>query len=103
MPKFRVSVPHDHPRDQVVNRLQDFSQSIRRESPVELTEIVERWDDQGNLEFSFKAMNLSVSGNLMVEIDQIVVHGKLPLAAVMFRGMIENQIEEKIRQALSTA
>ena len=52
MPKFQVSVPHDHPPDQVVSRLKDFSESIQRESPVELTEIVERWDDAGNLHLS---------------------------------------------------
>ena len=103
MAKFQVSVPHEHPRDHAVERLKKFSESMRRESPVELTEIVERWDDEGNLHFSFKAMNMAVSGRLCVEVDQVVVDGKLPLAAVMFRGMIENQIREKIRQAMDAS
>ena len=102
MPKFKVAVPHQHQRDHVVERLKSFSNKMRGDAPVELTDVSESWDENGNMTFSFKAMSMKVSGELLIESEQVVVHGKLPLAASMFRGMIEKQIEDKIREALSS-
>jgi len=101
MPKFKVAVPHQHQREHVVERLKSFSDKMRGDAPVELTDVSETWDENGNMKFSFKAMSMKVSGEVVIESEQIVVNGKLPLAASMFRGMIEKQIEEKIREALT--
>ena len=100
MPKFNVVVAHKHDREYVVEHLKKFSQVIQEQSPVELSNVTETWDDDGNLFFAFTAMGMSISGNMTVEDNQVVVAGKMPLAAAMFRGAIENQIKEKVQEIL---
>ena len=88
-------------RSDVVGRLQGFSDEVRANSPVELSEVKEDWDDAGNLEFSFKAMGMEICGNLITSDSGVEVTGKLPFAAMPFRGAIESQIESKIKDAIA--
>jgi hypothetical protein len=101
MPKFNVSVPHGLPRDQAVDRLKGFSEKVREDTPVELTDVEENWDNDGNLNFSFKAMGMKISGSVVTSDSEVAVNGDLPFAAAMFRGAIENQIKEKIVEAIA--
>lgn len=101
MPKFKIAVPHEHDREYVVEKLKSFSKVIREESPVELSNVTESWDDDGNLNFAFTAMGMSISGEMVVDESQVTVAGKMPLAAAMFRGAIETQISDKIRDILA--
>ena len=103
MPKFHVTVPHEEERHLVVQRLQSFSVDVKQQSPIELTEIREEWDEDGNLSFEFTAMNMTISGDMVIEHAQVIVAGKMPLAAAMFRGAIESQIAERIQQAIASA
>ena len=101
MPKFNVTVPHQLPREECIKRLQGFSEQIRAEAAVEITDIEENWDDNGNLNFAFSAMGMKISGQMAASDDSINVEGKLPFAAAVFRGTLENRIEEKIREAIA--
>ena len=100
MPKFYVSVEHSLPREQAIDQLKGFSDSFRDKSPVELTDLKESWDPDGNLDFAFKAMGMAISGTMKTSDSQIIVSGKMPLAAAMFRGAIETQIADQIRAAI---
>jgi hypothetical protein len=101
MPKFNVSVNHENQRDDAISKLKNFSDQIREDSPVELTDVTETWDDSGNLEFAFKAMGMTISGTMVTSESTVTVAGKLPFAAVPFRGQIEKQIESQIKSALA--
>lgn len=100
MPSFNVVVPHELKRDECVQKLRGFSEQFRRDSTVELTEVEESWDDAGNLQFAFKAMGMKFSGLMETKSSEITVNGKIPFAAVVFRGTLESQISEKIREAI---
>ncbi len=100
MPKFNVVVSHSMQRETVVVKQQGFSEQVRSKFAVEVSEINEHWDDAGNLEFSFVAMGMQISGNLVTTENDVTVQGKLPFAAVPFRGAIESQIEAKIKDAI---
>lgn len=100
MPRFSVQVPHDQHPQEVVERLRQFSQKVRTTTTITVTEIVEVWDEYGNLDFSFKAMGFAISGRMEPRHDSVSVEGNLPLAATPFRGMIEREVAAKIREAL---
>ena len=100
MPKFNVSVDHETPLPDAIAKLKNFSEQIRKDSPVELTDVTENWDTNGNLEFAFKAMGMTISGSVVTSDSQVVVAGKLPFAAVPFRGQIEQQIKKQVLSAL---
>ncbi len=101
MASFNVVVVHDSDRAVVISRLQDFSQQLQEDMPVQVSEVQESWDEDGNLVFAFEALGFSVSGTMMTCDVQVKVSGKLPFAALPFRGAIENQVAEKIREAIS--
>ena len=101
MAKFNVVVDHQIQRQQAVESLRTFSDHIRKESPVEVSEVEENWYDSGNLNFSFKAMGFTISGSMVTCDQKVTVAGKMPFAALPFRGAIESQIEEKVKEAIS--
>jgi len=92
---------HETKRTEAVTRLRTFSDRIRDEAPVEVSEVEENWDDSGNLSFSFKAMGFKISGSMVTCEQKVTVAGDLPFAALPFRGVIETQIAEKVREAVS--
>lgn len=101
MAKFNVVVIHEIHRELAVTRLRNFSDRIREDSPVEVSDVEEDWDDQGNLKFSFKALGFRVSGSMVTCENKVTVIGSLPFAALPFRGAIENQIADKVREAIA--
>ncbi len=44
---------------------------------------------------------MNVSGTLVVEEAAVKLDAQLPLAAVIFRGMIEQQIREELQRVLA--
>ncbi|MEM9940751.1 MAG: polyhydroxyalkanoic acid system family protein [Planctomycetota bacterium] len=101
MAKFKVNVDHSLDKQEAIKRLRSFSTKVREDLPIELTEIQEAWDPAGNLDFSFKAQGLKISGKMQTSETDVVVDGEIPFAALVFRGAIENQISEKVREALA--
>ncbi len=101
MAKFNVVVIHEIHRELAVTRLRGFSEKMRDQAPVELTDLKEAWDELGNLEFSFKALGFEVSGSMVTCENKITVIGNLPFAALPFRGAIETQIADKVREAIA--
>ncbi len=101
MAKFNVSVNHEVQREVAVTKLKGFSDRMREDAPVEVTDVQEDWDDFGNLNFSFKAMGFKISGSMITTEKEITVDGKLPFAALPFRGAIESQIADKVREAIA--
>ncbi len=100
MAKFNVVVDHQGEREEAVTKLRQLTERMREEIVVEVTEIKETWDDSGNLDFSFKALGFKVSGSMVTCASKVTIMGSLPFAALPFRGAIESQIAEKIREAI---
>lgn len=102
MPKFKVSVPHQSERTVVITKLKVFMHAAKKNSPVELTDIEESWDDNGNLNFAFCAMGFRIVGQMLTEGQLVQIIGDLPFAALPFRGALESQLESHIREAMET-
>jgi hypothetical protein len=101
MPSFQVNVPHAQEPSQIAERLKTFSDRVRGDLTAKFSDVVEQWDDQGNLNFSFSAMGFKVSGRMENRPTSVYVNGNIPFAALPFRGMIEKQLAEKIREAIA--
>ena len=101
MPQFQVAVPHQFDRSDMVSRLQKFADDLRENVPAEVSQVEENWDEQGNLNFAFKAMGFRVSGEVLTSEQDVTVQGKLPFAALPFRGAIESAIREQLESAIA--
>lgn len=100
MPNFQVEVSHQMDRDVVAEKLRRYSEDAKAQMPAEISNLQEDWDEEGNLTFSFTALGFKVSGQMISHAEIVVVSGKLPFAALPFRGMIEKQLVERIQSAL---
>lgn len=59
-------------------------------------------ETNGNIiDFSFKIRGMQIKGNITVEKDKVIIESKLPFAARMFQGMIENKIKENADKMIS--
>jgi hypothetical protein len=101
MARFNVSVDHNLARNDAIDRLKSFWLKVRQQSKIEISELIETWDEQGNLDFSFRTMGFKFSGNVMTDETTVVVAGHMPFAALAFRGVIESEIAEKVREAIA--
>jgi len=62
-----------------------------------ISELQQSWS--GNtLKFSFRAMGFFVSGEATAKDNLIMLQGKIPYAAVLFKGKIEEIIRQKARE-----
>jgi hypothetical protein len=100
VPSFKVTVPHEHPTSLVAEKLRGFAEQVRAEHAQQVTQVVEVWDDHGNLDFSFKAFGFAISGRMEHVERAVKVIGNLPLAAWPFRGMVEQKIVETIEKII---
>jgi Putative polyhydroxyalkanoic acid system protein (PHA_gran_rgn) len=100
MPSFRAEVEHSLGREQAVEKLRSFSDSIREAYQHQVTVVREVWDTDGNLEFSFVVMGFSIDGRVQVDHGRASVNGSLPFAAIVFKGQIEKEIRQRLGEIL---
>ena len=88
-----MQIPHNLGREAASNRLRE--QLPRFEDKV--SDLEQQWQDH-TVTFKFKAAGFPVSGTMAVEDAATNVDVNVPLAALLFKGMIE----EGLRRELTT-
>ena len=101
MASFRTEVPHGLGKEQATQRLKAFLERVSQVYQEHVTHLESSWDAQ-TLRFSFTTYGLNISGTLIVEDDRARVEGKLPLAALAFKGKIEKSIASELERALGS-
>ncbi len=99
MAGFDVSVPHRLGREAALVRVQQFLDQVRHNYGDDVSDVRGEWNDN-RLDFGFAARGLAVRGALVVEEQLVHVTGPLPLAALFFRGRIEQQIRQELEKLL---
>ncbi len=100
MPSISMSIPHALGQDEAILRLKDGFGQAREGFQDQVTDLVEEWDGS-RLSYSFKTFGMTISGGVDVEPSEVRLNANLPMAAMMFRGMIEQQIREQMTRLLS--
>ena len=100
MASFNVQLDHQQTRESAAEKLRDFSGVVLSDLPAGVTDVSEKWNDDGSLEFAFKAMGMQLKGTMIIGGDNVTVDGTMPFAALPFRGAIEEKILEKLQTAL---
>lgn len=100
MPGMHVEVEHTMGKDAAVEKLKSLMDHIQAHYQGQVKDIQQSWE--GNvLNFSFKTFGMTISGTLTVDDDKATLEGKLPIAAMAFRGQIENGIREELVKQLA--
>jgi hypothetical protein len=96
MPRLSLTIPHTLGREEATRRIKEQLPKARELA----SDLEEHWQDH-TLTFSFKAMGFKVSGTLVVEDSAVQLELDLPLAAMMFKGMIEQRARQEIAGILA--
>jgi hypothetical protein len=100
MPGFATTIQHTLGQDEATARLVDFVEEVRDRFRGQITRAEGAWN--GNvLDFTLTALGITVQGKLTVDEGVARVEGRLPLAALPFRGRIEQSIAAELATALS--
>ena len=100
MPGFRTEVPHTLSKDDATEKLKAFIDRVRERYKDQVSAIDGSWEEN-KLDFSLTTYGFTISGVLTVEDKIAVLEGKLPFAAVAFRGKIEQGIKSELEKALA--
>jgi len=100
MPRLSMSTTHNLGVEEATRRLKEKFDSVRSRFGEHVSRLREQWE--GNtLSFAFETMGMSVSGTVAVADDQVSLEAELPLAAALFKGMIEKRIREELGDLLA--
>lgn len=99
MPQMKVNVDHQLAPDEAIKRLRSFLELVKQAYGHQVSHLQENWEERSGT-FSFKAMGFKTSGSLEVDHAEVRVVGQIPLAAMMFRGKIEETLREQLARAL---
>ncbi len=100
MPSINADVPHSLGQQAALERLKGFSASIRDRYKDQVSDLEESWEGE-TLNFSFKSFGFKISGNLAVGEESVKLHGNLPIAAMIFKGKIQQEFSDQIAKILS--
>jgi hypothetical protein len=94
-----MSIPHQLGQQEALSRIQSVLKNVESRFGNQVSDLQQDWN--GNTgEFSFKVMNMPVSGTLKVSDNDVALDSKLPMAAAMFQGKIKSVIMEEARKVL---
>jgi hypothetical protein len=100
MSTISLTVAHDLGQDEALQRLQSESDILKQTFGDSVSELEENWEES-TLDFSLKAYGMTVSGDVLVDAAEVKTNIKLPLAAVMFKGTIEERVRERLEKLLA--
>jgi putative polyhydroxyalkanoate system protein len=100
MPSVSVQVAHQLGQAGARAALESFMTANQDEVNQKITDLQQTWT--GNiLDYAFKTMGMKISGTLDVQPDSVKVVTQLPLAAMLFKGMVEAQMRENLNKLLN--
>jgi hypothetical protein len=101
MPQLSLDIPHTLDRDEAAQRLKNRFAAACAEHQDRLSNFREEWHDH-TFSFAFQALGMAVSGTVAVEPQRVRLEVALPLAAMFFRGAIEDRIRHEVDSLLTS-
>lgn len=100
MPNLTVEVPHQLAKEEALARIMNLLVNLKEEQKEIVSDIREEWSgDTGH--FSFSAKGFELSGDIKVNDNNVVINAQLPFAVALFKGAIQNIIEQRTRALLA--
>lgn len=80
--------------------MRSFIQRMREKHPDKVRDLEESWNGD-TLTFAFSTFGFKLRGTLQVQPQHVQMDAELPLAAIMFRGRLEQEFRETLTRVLS--
>lgn len=100
MPSFSIETAHSLGKEEARGRLERFLGKIQEEYANQVSDLKQNWEGD-RLDFSFTTYGFQISGAAELFDDAVKLKGTLPMAAMLFKGRIEQTIREYLGRVLS--
>ena len=100
MAGFDAEVPHGLGQQAAQEKLKGFIDRVRTQYQDQVSDLSETWNDNV-LTFSMTAYSITISGDLTILDDKVVVAGKMPFFALPYKGRIAESITSELKKALA--
>ncbi|MDO5566378.1 MAG: polyhydroxyalkanoic acid system family protein [Planctomycetia bacterium] len=101
MPRISKTFPHTLGQEEAAKRLKSAIAREKINKAFAVSEPSENWIDDYHLNYSMKVFSYPISGDLAINDSDIVVNIELPVVAVMVTGMIEDQLQQQMKEFLA--
>jgi hypothetical protein len=99
MPQFNVSVPHGTTKEEATEKVKHVLDKLSERYADKIKNLQQSFEDD-KLNFSFKTLGITVTGEGTVDDDNVNIKGNLPIAAMMFRGQIESGLRDSLQKLM---
>ena len=101
MPQLSVDIPHELTPGEAARRLEEKFAAARAEYQDRVSDLEQKWSDN-IFSFAFRVLGMAISGTIAVEPQFVRLAANLPLAAMLFRGTIEEHIRREMGDLLTS-
>ncbi len=97
---MRIELNHNLEKDRGIICAEKIFKQLSEEYKDEFSDL--KQNTNGNIiNFSFRIRGMNINGEITVEKEKVIIESKLPFAARMFQGLIENKIKENADKMIS--
>ena len=100
MRKFNTSVPNPLEKNKPRSSVEGLLSRVTEKYGDQVSALEQNWEGD-TLNFSMTTYGFKITGNLVVEEEQVKIDGDLPFAAAMFKGKIEGSIRNELEKCLA--
>ena len=101
MPSFNTDVPHSLGQEAAIQKLKGFLDRVKESYKDQVKDLSESWD-ANVLTFAMKTYGMKISGTMTVDEEKVGVAGSIPIAAMMFKGKIQDSITAELKKVLAS-
>ncbi|MCX7918014.1 MAG: polyhydroxyalkanoic acid system family protein [bacterium] len=100
MPNISLTIPHHLSRAKALSRIKSRLTKLKSENREHIREVKEEWN--GHIgKFSFLALGMNFCGKIIVEDNQVLIEGEIPLVAMFYKPDIEKKIRAEAEKLLT--
>ncbi len=97
---MKITIKHNLQGENAINCAKNILDGLKEEHKDKISNLVQIWTGNKS-KFSFRLKGISVTGTIVVNFDDIEISGKLPFAAMLFQGVIEDTIKKNAHKMLT--
>lgn len=97
---MKIELKHNLDTEKGIICAEKIFKQLSEEYKDEFSDLIQKTN--GNIiDFSFKIRGMFIKGDIIVDKEKVTIKSKLPFAAKIFQGMIENKIKENADNMIS--
>ena len=97
---MKIELEHNLPQDRAIICAEKIFKDLSEKYEDEFSDLEQK--TEGNIIlFSFRIRGMNISGTITVNENNVLIESKLPFAARIFQGLIENKIRENADEKIA--